>query len=111
MPDLLKTIVAARRALAFHGHSPERRIMEADANLKVAHREATLKRLPATKTNPTDQQLNDFRGYLVNCTDAQVQGCYDKEKAAYAEQNDPGRLEYAQLAVIEADRRGITLDL
>lgn len=40
--------------------------------------------------------------YLRNCTDAQVQGVYDKEWTA-------NRLQMAQLAVLEAKRRGITL--
>jgi hypothetical protein len=47
--------------------------------------------------------MRDFRGYLKQCTDAQVQGVYDKEHAA-------GREDYAELAVAEAERRGIELD-
>jgi len=41
-PDLLKGVINARRALAFFGHSPERRILEADEHLKRAHRALTL---------------------------------------------------------------------
>ena len=46
-PDLLKGIINARRALAFFGHSPERRIMEADEHLKRAHRTLTLLQIRA----------------------------------------------------------------
>lgn len=44
--------------------------------------------------------MKDFNGYLRNCTDSQVRGVYEKEKAA-------GREDYAELAKMEADRRGI----
>ncbi|MBG6083195.1 hypothetical protein [Rubrivivax gelatinosus] len=50
----------------------------------------------------TKQERDDFRSYLRACTDAQVQGVYEKEKAA-------GREEELELAQAEADRRGITL--
>jgi hypothetical protein len=46
-PELLKGIINARRALAFFGHSPERRIMEANEHLKRAHRTLTLLRIRA----------------------------------------------------------------
>lgn len=52
---------------------------------------------------PSAQDIREFRGFLRNATDRQVQGIYDKEKRA-------GRDEYADLAVAEADRRGIELD-
>lgn len=52
----------------------------------------------------TEQERNEFRGYLKNCTDAQVQGVYDKEKGA-------GRREEMGLAVAEAERRGIQLSV
>jgi hypothetical protein len=52
----------------------------------------------------TASDMREFSGYLRNCTDRQVQGVYDKEKAA-------DREEYAELAKLEADRRGIHLDL
>lgn len=45
----------------------------------------------------------EFRAYLEQCTDRQVQGVYDKER-------DAGRKAYAKLAEDEARRRGITLD-
>ena len=51
----------------------------------------------------TADEMKDFRGYLKNCTDRQVQGVYDKEKAA-------GREDYAELAVAEAECRGITIE-
>lgn len=51
----------------------------------------------------TSKDIREFRGYLRNATDRQVQGIYEKEKSA-------GRDEYAELAVAEAERRGITLD-
>jgi len=49
------------------------------------------------------KDMREFRDYLKNCTDAQVQGVYDKERAA-------GRDDYAELAVAEAERRGIDLE-
>lgn len=52
---------------------------------------------------PTAQDLREFRGFLRNASDRQVQGIYDKEKSA-------GRDEYADLAIEEADRRGIHLE-
>jgi hypothetical protein len=48
----------------------------------------------------TRQDRSEFWQYLRQCTDAQVRGVYEKERAA-------GRDDYADLAVIEADRRGI----
>lgn len=48
------------------------------------------------------QDRREFRGYLKSCSDRQVQGVYDKERAA-------GRDEYAELAIAEAERRGIAL--
>jgi hypothetical protein len=52
---------------------------------------------------PTARDLREFRGFLRNATDRQVQGIYDKEKSA-------GRDDYAELAVAEAESRGIVLD-
>lgn len=52
---------------------------------------------------PTEQDRAEARAYLRMCTDRQVQGVYDKERAA-------GREVYAELAEAEAERRGITLD-
>jgi hypothetical protein len=49
------------------------------------------------------KDIREFRGFLRNATDRQVQGIYDKEKGA-------GRDDYAELAVVEAERRGIDLD-
>ena len=51
----------------------------------------------------TKDERDEFRSYLRNCSDNQVQGVYDKEKAA-------GRKEEMRLAVEEAERRGIYLD-
>lgn len=48
------------------------------------------------------KDMREFNGYLKNCTDRQVQGVYDKEKTA-------GRDDYAELARMEAERRGIQL--
>lgn len=45
---------------------------------------------------------DEFVGYLKACTDNQVRGVYEKEKAA-------GRKDYAELAKQEAERRGIDL--
>ena len=50
----------------------------------------------------TAKDIKEFRQYLKQCTNAQVQGVYDKEKQA-------GRLGYAELAIAEAERRGITV--
>jgi hypothetical protein len=52
----------------------------------------------------TAKDIREFRGFLRNATARQVQGIYDKEKRA-------SRDEYAELAVAEAARRGIELDL
>lgn len=52
---------------------------------------------------PSAQDIREFRGFLRQATDRQVQGIYDKEKRA-------GRDDYAELAVAEAERRGIELD-
>ncbi len=51
----------------------------------------------------TTQDMKEFRDYLKGCTDRQVQGVYDKEYCAE-------RLDYAELAVAEAERRGIELE-
>jgi hypothetical protein len=49
------------------------------------------------------RDTREFRGFLRNATDRQVQGIYDKEKRA-------GRDDYAELAIEEARTRGIFLD-
>ena len=46
--------------------------------------------------------MRDFNQYLRQCTDAQVRGVYEKEKNA-------GRDDYAELALMEAQRRGLDL--
>ncbi len=51
----------------------------------------------------TKQDRDEFKLYLRQCTDRQVQGVYDKESQA-------GRDDYAELAENEADRRGIILE-
>ena len=48
-------------------------------------------------------ERREFSCYLRAYTNRQVQGVYDKETAA-------GRQDYADLAVIEAERRSITID-
>ncbi len=48
------------------------------------------------------QDMKEFRGYLKACSDAQVQGVYDRE-------HDAGREDYAELAIAEAERRGFEL--
>ena len=48
----------------------------------------------------TSADKKDFRLYLRQCTDAQVLGVYEKEKAA-------GRRAYAELARDEQARRGL----
>lgn len=48
------------------------------------------------------RDIREFRGFLKNATDRQVQGIYEKEQRA-------GRDEYAELAIAEAERRGIEL--
>jgi hypothetical protein len=50
----------------------------------------------------TDER-KDFRLYLRQCSDAQVVGVYEKERAA-------AREDEVDLAEQEAERRGITLD-
>lgn len=51
----------------------------------------------------TGDDIAEFAGYLRTCTDRQVQGVYDKEHRA-------GRSAYAELAVMEARRRGIEIE-
>lgn len=48
----------------------------------------------------TQQDKDEFQGYLTACTDRQVRGVYEKEKQA-------GRRTYAQLAKEELVRRGL----
>lgn len=50
----------------------------------------------------SDQDRQEFVAYLKGCTDSQVRGVYEKEKAAH-------RKEYAELAKHEAELRGIEL--
>lgn len=45
-------------------------------------------------------EMREFRQYLKQCTDRQVMGVLEKERAA-------GRDDYAELAVAEAERRGL----
>jgi len=52
---------------------------------------------------PSPQDIREFRGFLKQATDRQVQGIFDKETAA-------GREEYADLAQEEARIRGIYLE-
>lgn len=53
-------------------------------------------------TRMTERDRSEFKAYLRNCTDAQVQGVYDKESEA-------GRKAYATLASDEAEQRNLTL--
>lgn len=46
--------------------------------------------------------MREFRAYLRTCTDVQVRGVWEKEKAA-------GRDDYAELALAEAENRGISI--
>jgi hypothetical protein len=46
------------------------------------------------------REIREFTAYLRNCTDAQVRGVYEKERAA-------GREPYVQLAFDESERREI----
>jgi hypothetical protein len=48
----------------------------------------------------TNRDEEEFRGYLRNCTDAQVQGVWEKEVRA-------NRKAYAELAKDEGYRRNI----
>ena len=50
----------------------------------------------------TAKEIEEFNGYLKNCTDAQVRGVWQKE-------TDAGREAYAALACNEACNRGILL--
>lgn len=49
----------------------------------------------------SEKDARDFRAYLFACTDRQVIGVLEKERAA-------GRADYAALAEAESDRRGLT---
>ena len=48
----------------------------------------------------TERDKTEFKAYLRQCTDKQVQGVWTKERRA-------GRLEYAELAKDEGYRRNI----
>lgn len=50
------------------------------------------------------EDRKDFARFLRDSTNSQLQGVYEKERTA-------NRDEYADLAVAEAERRGITLNL
>lgn len=52
---------------------------------------------------PTAKDLREFREFLRNATDRQLQGIYDKEYAA-------GRDEYVVLTEAEAERRSVQLE-
>lgn len=49
------------------------------------------------------QDMREFRAYLKQCTDNQVRGVYEKER-------DAGRDDYAELALAEAEARGISVN-
>lgn len=57
---------------------------------------------PVKERPMTAQDRKEFKSYLRSCTDKQVQGVYDKERAA-------GRSTYAEMAQDEAERREIQL--
>jgi hypothetical protein len=57
----------------------------------------------STSSGIAAQDIREFRSFLGNASDSQVQGIYEKEKRA-------GRDEYAELAVVEAASRGLSLD-
>ena len=57
----------------------------------------------SARSGVSAQDIRDFRGFLRNASDSQVQGIYEKERSA-------ARDEYAELALAEAEGRGITLD-
>jgi hypothetical protein len=48
-------------------------------------------------------EIREFRQYLKQCTDAQVRGVYEKENAAC-------RFDYAELAIAEAEHRGLCVE-
>lgn len=50
----------------------------------------------------TSEDLEEFMDYLKTLSNSQVQGCYDKERAA-------NRHHYAVLCRAEAERRGMEL--
>lgn len=49
------------------------------------------------------EDMEDFMGYLKQCTNAQVRGVYEKEKKA-------NRIHFAVLARAEAEKRRIELE-
>jgi hypothetical protein len=64
---------------------------------------STRSRTDARAADDRRRAESEFRGFLREATDRQVEGIYEKEKRA-------GRDEYAELAIAEASRRGIWLD-
>lgn len=86
-----------------HTHSDDGRCAECGAlNVAIA-KKAKAQRGHSTISKLGLRDLREFRGFLRNATDRQVQGIYDKEKRA-------GRDAFAELAVSEAEHRGIFLD-
>jgi hypothetical protein len=67
-------------------------------------REAFKARSPGRMPSMDAYDMRDFVGYLSQCTNSQVQGVYDKESSS-------GRVDYAFLALQEAAKRGLALDV
>jgi hypothetical protein len=53
------------------------------------------------------QDKQEFKGFCRNATDSQLHNIYLKEKTAYEEQDDLDRLEYADIAQDELERRNL----
>jgi hypothetical protein len=84
--------------------SPKRDFRAASTfNAARSHRRKARKLELRQHMTITAKDIREFNAYLQQCTDRQVQGVYDKEKAA-------GRDEYVALAEAEAQRRGIILE-
>jgi hypothetical protein len=92
----------ASRAHGSTGHARKKLVPSRRSRLGAieARRQAiTAARVPYSSA-PTRSDIIEFRGFLRNASDRQVQGIYEKEKHA-------GRDVYAELAAAEAEHRGI----
>jgi len=106
MHDWLRSTYGASYGLANHvsqsasstGHARKKRVSPRSARPPQGRSGSS------GGTGVLAKDIRDFRGFLRNASDSQVQGIYDKERHA-------GRNDYAELAAAEADRRGISLDV
>jgi hypothetical protein len=91
----------------YQGKVSRARGVTAHARRKAMSVRGSSRGMPRTaremQSHVSAQDIREFRGFLGNASDGQVQGIYEKEKRA-------GRDVYAELAAAEAVIRGLPLD-